>query len=140
MKFVSEHMTSANANVPSSLRYTKDHEWVLVEGDQATIGITDFAQSELGDLVFVDLPAAGKSVTPGATICVVESTKAASDVYAPISGTVVAVNEVLKDSPDLVNKDAFGQGWLVRLSGIKSAEVDALMTAGAYQAFLAGKK
>lgn len=136
---MADNAAGTHSNVPTSLRYTKDHEWVQIEGDQATIGITDFAQSELGDLVFVDLPAAGKSVSPGATICVVESTKAASDVYAPISGTVVAVNESLKDSPDLVNKDAFGRGWLVRLSGVKSQEVDALMTAEAYQAFLGGK-
>jgi glycine cleavage system H protein len=135
-----EGMADAHSKVPHSLRYTKDHEWVQVEGEQATIGITDFAQCELGDLVFVDLPAVGKSVSPGATICVVESTKAASDVYAPISGTVVAVNEALKDAPELVNKDAFGQGWLVRLSGVRPAEVDALMTAEAYQSFLSGKK
>ena len=120
-------------NFPDNLRYTKDHEWVLLNGDTATVGITEFAQSELGDLVFVELPAIGKKVEQKATMCVVESTKAASDVYAPVAGTVSAVNENLSSSPELVNSASYTDGWLVKLTGVSAADVNALMSAAEYQ-------
>lgn len=126
-------------SVPSELKYTKDHEWVRVEGDIVTIGITEFAQSELGEIVFADLPAAGKSVTQGGTLCVVESTKAASDVYAPLSGTVRESNARLNDEPGLINSDPYGEGWLVKLEGVSAPPEGALMDATAYEKLIAGK-
>ena len=120
-------------NVPDDRRYTKDHEWVVVNGDEATVGITEFAQSELGDLVFVELPTVGKQLAVHATACVVESTKAASDVYAPISGSVSAVNETLKDQPELVNSDSYGAGWLIKIKGFNQAEIAGLMSAADYK-------
>ena len=121
---------------PQECRYTKEHEWVRMEGDIAVIGITEFAQSELGDLVFVDLPAIGKAVTAHGTMCVVESTKAASDVYSPVNGTVSAVNEALSADPGLINKTPYTDGWIVKLSGVAAAEISALMTADEYKKLL----
>ena len=121
---------------PAELRYTKEHEWVRMEGDTAVVGITEFAQSELGDLVFVDLPALGKSVAQHGTMCVVESTKAASDVYSPLAGTVSAVNETLSADPGLINRTPYTEGWIVKLSGVSKAEVDALMSAEEYKKHL----
>ncbi len=126
-------------SLPNDRRYTKDHEWVKVEGDSAVIGITEFAQSELGELVFVDLPAVGKAITQGATLCVVESTKAASDVYAPLSGTVKEVNSPLGDSPATVNTDPYGSGWLVRIENFNNEEIGSLMSAEQYEQHLTGK-
>lgn len=123
-------------NFPQDLKYTKEHEWVRVEGDSATMGITEFAQSELGEVVFADLPAQGKFVEQGKTICVVESTKAASDVYSPLSGTITEVNNALKDAPDLINKSPYDQGWLVRLTAVKAVELEKLMSASEYRNFL----
>lgn len=119
--------------VPSDLRYTKDHEWVRVEGDTATIGVTDFAAHELGDVVFVDLPAVGKTVDQFATFGVVESVKAVSDLYAPVSGEVVAVNDKLGSAPELVNADPFGDGWMIRVKVADAGQIDGLLDAGAYQ-------
>jgi glycine cleavage system H protein len=124
--------------VPDGLKYTKEHEWVKVEGNTAVIGITEFAQAELGELVFVDLPATGKKVTQSGTLCVVESTKAASDVYAPISGSVVEVNSELSNDPALVNKDPFGAGWLVKLDGTSKEELGKLLDAKQYAELIAG--
>jgi glycine cleavage system H protein len=118
------------------LRYTKDHEWVRLEGGTATIGITDHAQNALGDVVFVDLPEAGREVAAGEACAVVESVKAASDVYAPVAGRVVAVNATLADDPGLINRDPAGEGWFFRLEGVDAAEVEALMDAAAYQALV----
>ena len=126
-------------NVPDELKYTKDHEWVRVEGSDAVVGITEFAQQELGDVVFVDLPAMGKVLKPKDTVCVVESTKAASDVYAPIGGTVAAVNSALTNSPDLVNKRPYTDGWMVKLKGVSATEVQALMTAAQYRSHIGQK-
>lgn len=114
-------------NIPGNLKYTKDHEWVLAAGNVATVGITEFAQSELGDLVFVDLPAIGKKIKVGEALCVVESTKAASDVYAPIVGEVVEGNEALASDPGLVNRDPYSGGWLVKVKfdGVVSHLMDA---------------
>jgi glycine cleavage system H protein len=119
--------------VPSDLRYTKDHEWVRIDGDTATIGVTDFAAHELGDVVFVDLPAVGKTVDQFATFGVVESVKAVSDLYAPVSGEVVAVNDKLGSAPELVNSDPFGDGWMIRVRISDAGQVGELLDAGAYQ-------
>lgn len=121
---------------PADLTYTKDHEWVRIVDGGAVVGITAFAQDELGEIVYVDLPAAGSAVTQKGVLCVVESTKAASDVYAPISGTVVEANARLADEPALVNTDPYGEGWLVKLSGISESELQSLMTADAYRALV----
>lgn len=121
---------------PENLRYTKDHEWVRVEGESAVCGITDFAQSELGEVVFVELPVIGKVVKTGDTLCVVESTKAASDVYAPISGKVLEVNQSLSDEPSKINSEPYSNGWLVKLVEFNSAEVEALMAVGEYRSLI----
>lgn len=123
------------SNTPANLRYTKSHEWVRKESDgTVTVGISDHAQELLGDLVFVETPETGSSHEAGGACAVVESVKAASDVYAPLSGEVVAVNEALADSPELVNSDPYGEGWLFRLKPSDATTVDALMDAQAYQA------
>jgi glycine cleavage system H protein len=116
--------------------YTKDHEWVDVDGVTATVGITDYAQGQLGDVVFVELPEAGRSVSAGKEAAVVESVKAASEVYAPVSGTVTEANPALADTPDLVNSSPEGDGWFFRLTLSDSAELDGLMDEGAYKAFV----
>jgi glycine cleavage system H protein len=121
---------------PSEYKYTKDHEWVRMEGDVAVVGITEFAQAELGELVFVDLPAAGKSVTQHGTMCVVESTKAASDVYSPLTGTVAAVNDALSGDPGLINRAPYSDGWIVKIQGASQAEIGALMSADEYRKLL----
>jgi len=121
---------------PGDLKYTKEHEWVRMEGDVAVVGITEFAQSELGDLVFVDLPAVGKAVTAHGTMCVVESTKAASDVYSPLNGTVAEVNSALVNDPSLINKTPYTEGWIVKLSGVSASDVAALMSADEYRKLL----
>lgn len=118
---------------PQEYRYTKEHEWVRMEGDVAVVGITEFAQSELGELVFVELPAIGKTVAAHGTMCVVESTKAASDVYSPLAGTVSAVNEALSADPGLINRTPYTDGWIVKLSGVSAAEVAGLMSADEYK-------
>lgn len=117
---------------PKELKYTKDHEWVKVDGESATMGITEFAQEEIGEVVFVDLPGIGSEFSKGDSLCVVESTKAASDVYAPIGGRVVAVNEALSDEPGQVNEAPYENGWLVKLEGIRVEELQDLMDADAY--------
>lgn len=122
--------------IPDSLKYSKEHEWVRVEGESIVMGITEFAQSELGEIVFVELPDNGIAIEKSATLCVVESTKAASDVYAPVTGTVESSNENLTESPELVNSEPYEGGWMVRLSGIAVADLDDLMTAEQYKEFL----
>ncbi|MFC3674244.1 glycine cleavage system protein GcvH [Ferrovibrio xuzhouensis] len=119
-----------------TVRYTKDHEWVRLDGEVATIGISDYAQSQLGDVVFVDLPAPGKKVAAGDEVAVVESVKAASEVYAPIGGEVVEGNQAIADDPSLVNREAQTGGWFVKLKIADKAELDALMDQAAYDAFL----
>jgi glycine cleavage system H protein len=118
------------------LRFTKDHEWIRLEGDVATVGITDHAQNALGDVVFVDLPEAGREVTEGEAIAVVESVKAASDVYAPVAGRVAEANAALAENPALVNSAPTGEGWFFKLEGVDAATVAALMDEAAYAAFL----
>jgi glycine cleavage system H protein len=117
---------------PDDLRYSKEHEWVRVEGGRATIGITSFAADELGDIVFVELPDVGHQLRQFATFGVVESVKAVSDLYAPVSGRVLEVNEALRDAPELVNGDAFGDGWMLRVELADDDELDQLMDSVAY--------
>lgn len=119
--------------VPGDLRYTKDHEWVRLDGDIAIVGITQFAADQLGDIVFVELPAAGKSLTAHATFGVVESVKAVSDLFAPVSGEVVESNDALSGSPELVNSDPFGQGWMLKVRLADASQVDGLLDAAAYE-------
>ena len=118
-----------------SLYYTKEHEWIRMDGDVATVGITDFAQAQLGDVVFVEVPSAGTQVTKGGDAAVVESVKAASDVYAPVSGEVIEGNEALTDDPSLVNPAAEGEGWFFRLRLSDRGQLDELMDADQYRAF-----
>ncbi len=121
---------------PDDRKYTKEHEWVLIENGKAKMGITNHAQEELGEIVFVEVPEAGKEVSAGDTVCVVESTKAASDVYAPIGGKVVEGNAALEASPDLVNSDPHGEGWMVLFEGFSEDEVQGLMTAAEYTEYI----
>ncbi|HEY8989624.1 MAG TPA: glycine cleavage system protein GcvH [Candidatus Limnocylindrales bacterium] len=123
--------------VPKELRYTKDHEWVRVDGEEATVGITEYAASQLGDIVFVELPDAGRSLAQFATFGVVESVKAVSDLFAPVSGEVVATNDALAGSPETVNSDPYGEGWMIRLRLAEPGEVDELLDAAAYDALVA---
>jgi glycine cleavage system H protein len=120
-----------------SVKYTKDHEWIAVEGDVGTVGITDFAQGQLGDVVFVELPAVGKAVKKGGEAAVVESVKAASDVYAPVTGEVVAANSDLEGAPGTVNEDPQGKGWFMKVKLADPSELDGLMSEDEYKAFLA---
>ena len=117
---------------PDDLRYSKEHEWVRVDGSRATIGITSFAADELGDIVFVELPEIGASLSQFGTFGVVESVKAVSDLYAPVSGEVVEVNDALREAPELLNADAFGDGWLARVELADPTELERLMDAAAY--------
>ncbi|MBL6455708.1 glycine cleavage system protein GcvH [Belnapia sp. T6] len=120
----------------AELKFTQDHEWVRADGDAATIGITDHAQNALGDVVFVDLPEVGREVAAGEAIAVVESVKAASDVYAPIAGRIVEVNAALVDDPGLINREPTGEGWFFKIEPADAGAVAALMDEGAYAAFV----
>jgi len=120
----------------SDKRYTEDHEWVMVSGDEATVGISHHAQEQLGDIVFVELPDVGKALTKGKEAAVVESVKAASEIYAPLDGEVTAVNEALNDEPAKVNSDAEGDGWFFKMKLKDPSQLDGLMDAAAYKAFV----
>ncbi|HED10327.1 MAG TPA: glycine cleavage system protein GcvH [Caldithrix abyssi] len=120
-------------NIPGDLKYTKEHEWVRLDGDVATIGITDYAQGELGDVVFVELPAVGDQVKENDTFGTIEAVKAVADLYSPLDGEVVEVNEALEDAPDTVNNDPYGDGWMVRVKVANSSDYDSLLSAEAYQ-------
>jgi glycine cleavage system H protein len=126
--------------IPSNLRYHKEHEWVRVEGAQATIGISHFAQDALGDIVFIDLPKVGAKVTAGQQIGEVESTKTTSTIYTPVSGTIAKVNADLKDHPEVVNSDPYGKGWMAVVDLSSAAEVDELLSPAQYQDFLSQQK
>ncbi|MDH4208766.1 MAG: glycine cleavage system protein GcvH [Anaerolineae bacterium] len=119
-----------------SCRYDKEHEWIRVEGDEGVIGVSDFAQDQLSDVVYVELPEVGDSLGRGDVLAVVESVKAASDVYMPVAGEILEINEALEDSPELVNQDPYGEAWFVRVAIADLAELDDLMDADAYQAFI----
>ncbi|HET7029058.1 MAG TPA: glycine cleavage system protein GcvH [Candidatus Limnocylindrales bacterium] len=123
--------------VPADLRYTKDHEWVRVDGDEATVGITEYAASQLGDIVFVELPEVGRALTQFAAFGVVESVKAVSDLFAPLTGAVSAANDGLAGAPEQVNSDPYGAGWMIRVKLTNAAEVDELLEADAYDALIA---
>ncbi len=118
---------------PENLKYTKDHEWILVDGNSATIGITDFAQHELGDIVYVDVNTVGKSLQKEEVFGTIEAVKTVSDLFMPVSGTITAVNDGLNNTPESVNKDPYGEGWIVKIALTNAAEVDALMDATAYR-------
>jgi glycine cleavage system H protein len=127
------------ANVPEDLHYSKDHEWVRVEGDVALIGITDYAQNSLGDVVYVELPKAGEEFAANESFGSVESVKAVSEMFSPVSGSVVAVNEALADEPEKVNGDPYGEGWMIRVRMSSPGEVDSLLTAAEYEDFTKGE-
>ncbi len=118
-------------------KYTEKHEWVELEGDVATIGISAYAAGELGDITYVELPEEDDDVSAGESFCVVESVKAASDIYSPVSGTISEVNEELEDAPETINADAEGEGWICKVSGVSEADLEALMTPEAYAEFIA---
>lgn len=121
---------------PNALKYTKDHEWVAIENGVARIGITDHAQQELGDIVFVELPEVGKSVNAGDVLGTIESVKAVSELYAPVSGTIASVNEALQDAPESINRDPLGEGWMVSVSMTRAEEAEGLLSLEAYSATL----
>lgn len=121
---------------PKELKYSKDHEWARLEQEFVVVGITDYAQDKLGSIVFVELPSPGRSFKKGETLVTVDSVKAVAEVYAPVSGQVEAVNESLPDTPELINRDSYGEGWMVKLKVANPAEVDSLLTAEAYEAFV----
>ena len=120
-------------NFPEHLKYTKDHEWIQIDGDTGTVGITDYAQGELGDVVFVELPAVGKTLKAHDTFGTIEAVKAVSDLYAPLSGSVIEANPDLEKTPEILNKDPYGKGWMVKIKVANPAEVSALLSAAAYK-------
>jgi glycine cleavage system H protein len=125
---------------PPQLKYTKEHEWARVEGRRVVVGITDFAQEELGDVVFVELPEVGMAVEAAGTFGVVESVKAVSDLYAPVSGTIVEVNMVLEDRPELVNQSPYGEGWMIVIETMNAGELQQLLSAEEYRAYIDQEK
>lgn len=125
-------------NIPADLRYSSDHEWIRQDGNTVTIGITEFAQDSLGDVVFVEAPEAASVVAAGDSFTEVESTKSVSDIYAPVSGTIVAINEKLDDTPELLNSDPYGDGWLCSIEMTDPAQLEGLMDADSYRALTEG--
>jgi glycine cleavage system H protein len=125
-----------SVNIPVELKYTKEHEWVRLEGNSATIGITDWAQGELGDIVFVELPQVGDEVKLAESFGTIEAVKAVSDLFAPISGAVTAVNETLEDDPMVINRDAFGEGWMIKIDCSDISELDQLLDAAGYEGII----
>lgn len=123
--------------IPAELKYSKDHEWVKIEGNQAKIGITDYAQSQLGDVVFVEVPTVDTNVAVGAGFSVVESVKAVSDIYAPVSGVIIEVNEALADTPEIINEDPYGEGWLVVVEIGNEADLGELLSSEEYEKLIA---
>ena len=123
-------------NVPAELKYTKEHEWIRVEGEEAVVGITDYAQSQLGDIVFVECETVGDALEAGETFGTVEAVKTVSDLYLPVAGEVLEFNEELEGEPELVNKDPYGKGWIVKIKISDETELDGLLTADAYKAII----
>jgi len=123
-------------NFPSELKYTKDHEWVMVAGNEATVGITDFAQRELGDIVYIDINSVGSEVAKDEVFGTVEAVKTVSDLFMPVTATVVAINDALNDNPELVNTDPYGQGWMVKVTLSDLSEVEGLLSADDYKALV----
>ena len=126
------------ANIPEDLHYSKDHEWVRVEGDTAVVGITDYAQNSLGDVVYVELPKTGEQFAANEPFGSVESVKAVSEVFSPLTGEVSGINETLNDEPEKVNQDPYGEGWMIRMKMSNPGEVDSLLTAAEYEDFTKG--
>lgn len=124
-------------NFPTDLKYTKDHEWIRVEGNEAYVGITDYAQSELGEIVYVDITTEGETVAQEEVFGTIEAVKTVSDLFMPVSGEVVEVNAELEDAPELVNQDAYGKGWLIKIALTDASEVDALLSAAEYEQLIA---
>jgi len=123
-------------NIPSNLKYAPSHEWIRIEGDEAFIGITDYAQSQLGDIVFVDIDCEGETLSKDETFCSIEAVKTVADVNMPISGIVLEINQLVQDTSDVINKDPYGEGWLIKIGISNPAELDNLLDAAAYQALL----
>ena len=123
-------------NVPAELKYTKEHEWIRVEGEEAVVGITDYAQSQLGDIVFVECETVGDALEAGETVGTVEAVKTVSDLYLPVAGEVLEFNEELEGEPELVNKDPYGRGWIVKIKISDETELDGLLNADAYKAII----
>lgn len=123
-------------NIPENLKYSKEHEWVLVEGNTGTIGVTDYAQGELGDVVFVDLDTSLKEVSKGDTVGTIEAVKTVSDMYAPYSGKIARINPVLADSPEIINSDPYGEGWMLKIEISDPSELDELLDAAGYKALI----
>ena len=123
-------------NVPSELKYTKDHEWVRIEGDTVTVGVTDFAQGELGDVVFVEIETEGDALSQGETFGTIEAVKTVSDLFMPVGGEVTEVNEKLEDTPDIVNSDPYGDGWMVKIKMDDTAQAEDLLSASDYEALI----
>lgn len=138
MPYYGEGGSKRNMKVDSTCKYDEEHEWIRVEGDEGVIGISDYAQDQLSDVVYVELPEVGDTFDRGDILAVVESVKAASDVYMPVTGEVLEINDALEDSPELVNQDPYGEAWFVRVSIADPTELDDLMDARAYKAFIAG--
>ena len=125
-------------NVPIDLKYTKDHEWIKVEGDEATIGITDFAQGELGDIVYVEVETLDETLESEAVFGTVEAVKTVSDLFMPLSGTIIAFNELLEDAPETVNEDAYGSGWMIKIKLSNSTDIENILDAEAYTSLITG--
>ncbi len=123
-------------NIPSELKYTKDHEWIRIEGGEAIVGVTDFAQSQLGDVVFVEIETQGETLEKEEVFGTIEAVKTVSDMFMPISGEVIEVNEKLADTPEIVNKDPYGDGWMIRIKIVDSAQLDELLTAEQYKSLV----
>ncbi len=123
-------------NIPSNLRYTKDHEWIRVEGNEAFVGITDYAQSELGEIVFVDITTQGETIGQDETFGSIEAVKTVSDLNMPVTGEVLEVNETINDQPELVNNDPYGEGWMIKIRISDAAELDSLLDAAGYEALI----
>ncbi len=123
-------------NIPENLKYTKDHEWIKVDGDEAVVGITDFAQGELGDIVFVEIETEGETLGKGDVFGTIEAVKTVSDMFIPVSGEVIEVNPKIDDTPEIVNKDPYGDGWLIKVKMSDTSELDALLDAEAYKAHI----
>ncbi len=133
-------MSEKELKYPDDLKYTKEHEWVKLDGDVAIVGITDFAQDQLTDVVFIELPENGKKVDQKSNLCAVESVKSVSDVFAPVSGEVVEVNKEIGDKPELVNQDPYGNGWIAKIKINDKGEIDKLMSAEEYKKFVSESK
>jgi glycine cleavage system H protein len=136
LKLTTSYYNKENMNFPENLRYTKDHEWVSIEGNIATVGITDFAQGELGDIVFVDIASMGKPLAAEEVFGTVEAVKTVSDLFLPLAGTVSSVNPALESQPELVNSDPYGEGWMIKMTVDNASDFDNLLTAEAYTAMV----